>query len=175
MGFKIRLCNNSVKGKYFHRTHSRRKNEFYPKLLTNHNCQFMSTEQSPQKVALFLGKRDNKSDFSRRGLKFDCPSSTLIDSINPLTDETAKILESVSSEERHLITRLRQNSLCTSRITELFCRLKRRAFIPSTKVPYADIPQPIGYNATISAPHMHALALEALDRFLQVRGGKMPF
>jgi len=28
--------------------------------------------------------------------------------------------------------------------------------------PYQDSPQPIGHNATISAPHMHAYALEAL-------------
>jgi protein-L-isoaspartate(D-aspartate) O-methyltransferase len=28
--------------------------------------------------------------------------------------------------------------------------------------PYQDSPQPIGYGATISAPHMHAYALEFL-------------
>merc|ERR1719217_1669778 len=31
---------------------------------------------------------------------------------------------------------------------------------------YADQPQPIGHNATISAPHMHAHALELLADFL---------
>ena len=28
--------------------------------------------------------------------------------------------------------------------------------------PYMDAPQPIGFEATISAPHMHAMALEQL-------------
>ena len=32
--------------------------------------------------------------------------------------------------------------------------------------PYVDNPQYIDYNATISAPHMHAYALEYLSNFL---------
>ncbi|KAF9419448.1 hypothetical protein BGZ94_009398, partial [Podila epigama] len=32
--------------------------------------------------------------------------------------------------------------------------------------PYEDAPQTIGYGATISAPHMHAAALESLSSFL---------
>lgn len=32
--------------------------------------------------------------------------------------------------------------------------------------PYADSPQPIGYSATISAPHMHASAAESLLPYL---------
>ncbi|CAO3621609.1 unnamed protein product [Cunninghamella echinulata] len=33
--------------------------------------------------------------------------------------------------------------------------------------PYQDSPQTIGYGVTISAPHMHAYALEQLEKFLQ--------
>jgi protein-L-isoaspartate(D-aspartate) O-methyltransferase len=33
--------------------------------------------------------------------------------------------------------------------------------------PYQDAPQTIGYGATISAPHMHAYALQSLEQFLQ--------
>lgn len=32
--------------------------------------------------------------------------------------------------------------------------------------PYMDSPQPLGYGATISAPHMHAYALEYLEKVL---------
>jgi protein-L-isoaspartate(D-aspartate) O-methyltransferase len=32
----------------------------------------------------------------------------------------------------------------------------------TSKYPYEDTPQPIGFGATISAPHMHAYALEYL-------------
>ena len=37
----------------------------------------------------------------------------------------------------------------------------RKNFVPSHLLnkAYFDTPQPIGYNATISAPHMHATAL----------------
>jgi protein-L-isoaspartate(D-aspartate) O-methyltransferase len=36
----------------------------------------------------------------------------------------------------------------------------RKYYAP--KYPYDDSPQPIGFGATISAPHMHAYALEYL-------------
>ncbi|KAL5284959.1 PCMT1.2 family protein [Megaselia abdita] len=36
----------------------------------------------------------------------------------------------------------------------------------SPRNPYVDSPQPIGYGATISAPHMHAFALSNLSNFL---------
>lgn len=37
----------------------------------------------------------------------------------------------------------------------------------ASRNPYHDCPQSIGYNATISAPHMHAYALESLEPYLQ--------
>lgn len=40
-------------------------------------------------------------------------------------------------------------------------KVDRACYCPS-KHPYVDWPHSIGYNATISAPHMHAYALEAL-------------
>ncbi|EPZ35496.1 Protein-L-isoaspartate(D-aspartate) O-methyltransferase domain-containing protein [Rozella allomycis CSF55] len=61
---------------------------------------------------------------------------------------------------------------------ELIAKLKATGIISNDKVadamrtvdrakyctihPYHDSPQPIGFNATISAPHMHAIALEVL-------------
>lgn len=38
----------------------------------------------------------------------------------------------------------------------------RRNYVPDIKYAYDDSPQPIGYGATISAPHMHAFTLEEL-------------
>jgi protein-L-isoaspartate(D-aspartate) O-methyltransferase len=34
--------------------------------------------------------------------------------------------------------------------------------------PYNDTPQSIGFNATISAPHMHAYCLELLEDYLNL-------
>lgn len=41
----------------------------------------------------------------------------------------------------------------------------RAFFVPSTYQPYSDSPQPLPHAATISAPHMHAIALSALAPF----------
>jgi protein-L-isoaspartate(D-aspartate) O-methyltransferase len=34
---------------------------------------------------------------------------------------------------------------------------------------YLDCPQGIGYGATISAPHMHALALKTLEPYIPIK------
>jgi protein-L-isoaspartate(D-aspartate) O-methyltransferase len=39
-----------------------------------------------------------------------------------------------------------------------------------TSNPYFDSPQPIGHRATISAPHMHAMTLELLEKQLTGQG-----
>lgn len=43
-------------------------------------------------------------------------------------------------------------------------RTDRKNYAPNN--PYSDCPQSIGYGATISAPHMHAYALEFLRKHL---------
>ena len=45
-------------------------------------------------------------------------------------------------------------------VCEAMERVDRQYYAP--RHPYEDTPQPIGYNATISAPHMHAYAMEYL-------------
>lgn len=50
------------------------------------------------------------------------------------------------------------------RVKEAFIKVDRRHYAPSQ--PYQDSPQYIGYQATISAPHMHAIALEHLISFM---------
>ncbi|EFO23289.1 protein-L-isoaspartate O-methyltransferase [Loa loa] len=51
------------------------------------------------------------------------------------------------------------------RVEEVMLGVDRADFCPQN--PYQDCPQQIGYNATISAPHMHALALELLKGHLR--------
>ena len=48
-------------------------------------------------------------------------------------------------------------------------QVDRADFAP--RFPYQDSPQPINYNVTISAPHMHAYCLELLKDYL-IPGGK---
>jgi protein-L-isoaspartate(D-aspartate) O-methyltransferase len=52
-------------------------------------------------------------------------------------------------------------------------KIDRRNFVPEDIIhsAYSDIPRPIGWNTTISAPHMHAMTLEKLKDHLKP-GGK---
>ncbi|KAH7129425.1 protein-L-isoaspartate O-methyltransferase [Dactylonectria estremocensis] len=58
-----------------------------------------------------------------------------------------------------LVDNMWKNGLITdARVKEAFLKVDRAHYSPS--MPYQDSPQPIGHNATISAPHMHAAAVE---------------
>ena len=52
----------------------------------------------------------------------------------------------------------------TKEVSKAMQQVDRKNYAPSN--PYMDSPQPLGYGATISAPHMHAYALEYLHKFL---------
>ncbi|OTA65782.1 protein-L-isoaspartate O-methyltransferase [Hypoxylon sp. EC38] len=68
-----------------------------------------------------------------------------------------------SNEE--LVENLWRNKLITDPVVKsAFLKVDRAHYAPS--FPYEDSPQPIGHNATISAPHMHANAVETLLPFL---------
>jgi len=66
----------------------------------------------------------------------------------------------------------------TQPVKEAMLKVKREDFVPleHREESYVDTPLPIPGNATISAPHMHAISLEALklkpgDKFLEVGAG----
>ncbi|KAI2627586.1 protein-L-isoaspartate O-methyltransferase [Hypoxylon sp. NC1633] len=64
-----------------------------------------------------------------------------------------------------LVENLWRNKLLTQPLAKAaFLRVDRAHYAPSA--PYDDSPQPIGHEATISAPHMHANAVETLLPFL---------
>jgi len=61
-----------------------------------------------------------------------------------------------------LVTQLKANRVIKSESVEAAMRKVDRGNY-SPRSPYQDSPQPIGYAATISAPHMHAYALQLLE------------
>lgn len=64
-----------------------------------------------------------------------------------------------------LINRLKQNDVIKSqRVFEAMYAVDRKYY--SKYNPYTDSPQSIGYSVTITAPHMHAHALESLKNHL---------
>ena len=48
--------------------------------------------------------------------------------------------------------------------------VNRQDFCPEPELAFIDSPQRIGYGATISAPHMHAYALEWLRPYIKEDG-----
>lgn len=72
---------------------------------------------------------------------------------------------SSSNSNAGLVANLKKASLFTDpRVEQAMLAVDRGDFTPSH--PYEDSPQGIGYGATISAPHMHAAALEYLKNHL---------
>lgn len=64
-----------------------------------------------------------------------------------------------------LVAQLWRNNLITlPRVRDAFLAVDRAQYCP--RAPYQDSPQSIGYAATISAPHMHAAAVEKLIPFV---------
>ncbi|WOK94521.1 protein-L-isoaspartate O-methyltransferase-like isoform X2 [Canna indica] len=73
-----------------------------------------------------------------------------------------------TNRNKELIERLQLYGIVKSKkVAEVMEAIDRGLFAPPGSAPYVDSPLPIGYNATISAPHMHAACLELLAEHLQ--------
>ncbi|XP_073299533.1 protein-L-isoaspartate O-methyltransferase 1-like isoform X7 [Primulina huaijiensis] len=55
----------------------------------------------------------------------------------------------------------------SKKTAEVMKSIDRALFVPEGTPPYVDSPVQIGYNVTISAPHMHATCLELLENNLK--------
>ncbi|XP_044149088.1 protein-L-isoaspartate(D-aspartate) O-methyltransferase-like isoform X2 [Bufo gargarizans] len=80
----------------------------------------------------------------------------------------SRVMAWTSSGKTHtdLINNLRKNGVIRSqRVHDVLMTTDRALYVGN--FPYMDSPQSIGFKATISAPHMHAHALELLEDKLQ--------
>lgn len=67
-----------------------------------------------------------------------------------------------------LVNTLAKNDILKSeQAMEAMKKIDRADFVLDKRTAYQDSPQPIGFNATISAPHMHGYCLTLLDKHLQ--------
>ncbi|KAF0888041.1 hypothetical protein E2562_009623 [Oryza meyeriana var. granulata] len=74
----------------------------------------------------------------------------------------------VSDENKAMVEQLQKYAIIkSSKVAEVMETIDRVLFVPPGASPYYDSPMPIGYNATISAPHMHPSCLELLQKHLQ--------
>ena len=67
---------------------------------------------------------------------------------------------SSGATNNELVRNLLTNGVIKSNIVAQTMQAVDRADYSSSGMPYADNPNPIGHGQTISAPHMHAQALE---------------
>ncbi|CAL9110660.1 unnamed protein product [Musa textilis] len=73
-----------------------------------------------------------------------------------------------TDKNKGLVEQLKQYGMIKSaKVAEVMQTVDRGLFVPEGSPAYVDSPMPIGYNATISAPHMHATCLELLEEHLQ--------
>lgn len=64
---------------------------------------------------------------------------------------------------------MKKGYLQSESVIKAFRGIQREDFVPEeVHSKYEDCPFGIGYNATISAPHMHAIALELLEPKLRL-------
>ncbi|XP_068666338.1 protein-L-isoaspartate O-methyltransferase 1-like isoform X1 [Aristolochia californica] len=71
-------------------------------------------------------------------------------------------------KNKALVEHLQQYGVIkSSKVAEVMDTVDRGLFVPDGTPAYIDSPMQIGYNATISAPHMHAMCLELLEDHLQ--------
>ncbi|ESQ45729.1 hypothetical protein EUTSA_v10010684mg [Eutrema salsugineum] len=67
-----------------------------------------------------------------------------------------------------MVENLQNHGVITSdKVAEAMEAVDRGMFVPDGSSPYVDGPMSIGYNVTISAPHMHAMCLELLEKNLK--------
>ncbi|RAL47555.1 hypothetical protein DM860_011293 [Cuscuta australis] len=75
---------------------------------------------------------------------------------------------STLSGNDRMINRLKSIGVINSEaVAEVMRSIDRALFVPKDTPPYDDSPMSIGFNVTISAPHMHAMCLELLKDRLQ--------
>ena len=99
-------------------------------------------------------------------LKLFYLSSLYTLSLIPLLHTRSMAWRAHGDSNEDLVNQLKANGIVKSdRVEQAMRKVDRGNFISYN--PYKDSPQSIDYQATISAPHMHAYALEMLKEHLQ--------
>ncbi|KAL4243250.1 Protein-L-isoaspartate O-methyltransferase [Abortiporus biennis] len=75
-------------------------------------------------------------------------------------------ISSGSSSSELVMNMMRNGLIKSDRVASAMQKVDRAHYVLRREDAYDDCPQPIGHSATISAPHMHAHAMENLLPFL---------
>ncbi|KAM7475459.1 hypothetical protein LguiB_022702 [Lonicera macranthoides] len=95
-------------------------------------------------------------------------ASTLYTGNSPFFRMQRFLTGSSINKNKAMVENLQQYGVLGSKkVAEVMETIDRAAFVPDGTPAYVDTPMQIGYNATISAPHMHAMCLQLLEENLQ--------
>ncbi|WCJ36171.1 Protein-L-isoaspartate O-methyltransferase [Euphorbia peplus] len=73
-----------------------------------------------------------------------------------------------NNKNKGMVENLKQYGVISSKkVAQVMETIDRGLFVPDGTPAYVDSPMAIGYNATISAPHMHATCLQLLEKHLK--------
>ncbi|XP_021909037.1 protein-L-isoaspartate O-methyltransferase 1-like isoform X1 [Carica papaya] len=98
-----------------------------------------------------------------------CPRALDLQAL-PIVTQNIQRLWSGSgiNQNKAMVENLQHYGVISSKkVAEVMETVDRALFVPDGTPPYVDSPMSIGYNATISAPHMHATCLQLLEKNLQ--------
>ena len=108
-----------------------------------------------------LKKRRTENEQNR---KMEKKLSLIEKIIKKTVNETDNLSNLYNLGNKYLIIELiAKNYITTEKVADVMFEVDRANF--TQNLPYLNRPIPIGFNVTISAPHMHALALEWLSDF----------
>ncbi|XP_002877607.2 protein-L-isoaspartate O-methyltransferase 1 [Arabidopsis lyrata subsp. lyrata] len=72
------------------------------------------------------------------------------------------------NKNKAMVEKLQNHGIVTSdEVAKAMEAVDRGVFVPDRSSAYVDCPMSIGYNVTISAPHMHAMCLQLLEKHLK--------
>eukprot|EP00271_Cylindrocystis_brebissonii_P019113 TRINITY_DN567_c0_g1_i1.p1 TRINITY_DN567_c0_g1~~TRINITY_DN567_c0_g1_i1.p1 ORF type:complete len:264 (-),score=49.82 TRINITY_DN567_c0_g1_i1:852-1643(-) len=91
-----------------------------------------------------------------------------VDGFSCLTRGRSMSWRSHGVDNNDLVNTLHKNGILTSsRAMEAMKQIDRADYVVDRQGAYEDRPQPLGFSATISAPHMHGYCLSLLEEHLQ--------
>eukprot|EP01128_Nolandella_sp_AFSM9_P000098 TRINITY_DN1016_c0_g1_i1.p1 TRINITY_DN1016_c0_g1~~TRINITY_DN1016_c0_g1_i1.p1 ORF type:complete len:408 (-),score=61.87 TRINITY_DN1016_c0_g1_i1:382-1605(-) len=94
--------------------------------------------------------------------------STQMESFNPLSPFRSFSMSAFPRNQRKLVEHLKDKAdIQSQRVEQAMLGVDRGYYVPDSNTAYIDSPCPIGFRQTISAPHIHAAALELLSPVLK--------
>ncbi|OMJ77209.1 hypothetical protein SteCoe_23244 [Stentor coeruleus] len=110
----------------------------------------------------------NSSSILESILNLKTPDMQLEEAFQFKPKDVSLIIHENNPHQVELVNQLIEEGIeISSKVKAILENTDRKFFMPQECRPYEDRPQRIGFNTTISAPHMHAYTLGWLEKFIK--------